>query len=433
MNARNGAGTGAEAGKRLRVALLGEYPVREDAIHGGGVQSVTHVLAHALARRADVECHVVCATRNPAERYRRVGDLHVHFLPRLPLPRLATCRAHDVPRLLRAVRALAPDVVHGQGQDRHGLAAVRCGRPAVVTPHGVIFVESALLKRHALDASGALRKTLLDRTEREIFHRATDMIVISRYLTSIYGPLLTARAHYIENPIEERFFCIERRPERGRLLFAGTVVPRKRVGDLIAAVALLKAQGGRTGARDGEVAAREGEAAARDGEAAGAAGRLASPWLANLQLRIVGPLANPASEAQVRGLVAQHNLNDTVVLTGGVDQETLFDEYARAELLVLSSREETAPQIIAQAMACGLPTVSSAAGGVPHMVRDGETAALFPVGDVAACAEQIRRLLDDDAQRAAMSTRIAAEARERFHPDAVAAKTVAVYRAVLER
>jgi glycosyltransferase involved in cell wall biosynthesis len=394
---------------RLRVALLGEYPVREDAIHGGGVQSVTHVLAHALARRDDVECHVVCATRNPSEPYRRVGDLHVHFLARLPLPRLATSRAHDVPRLLRAVRAIDPDVVHGQGQDRHGLAAVRCGRPAVVTPHGVIFVESALLKRHALDAAGAVRKALLDRTEREIFRRATDMIVISHYLTSIYGGLLTARAHYVENPIEERFFRIERRPERGRLLFAGTVVPRKRVGDLVAAVALLKARPGAAGAQP------------------------APAWLANLRLRIVGPQVDPVSAAQVRGLISEHDLADTVVLTGAVGQEELLDEYARAELLVLSSREETAPQIIAQAMACGLPVVSSAAGGVPHMVRDGETAALFPVGDVAVCAQKIQRLLEDDPGRAAMSARIAAAARERFHPDAVAEKTVAVYREVLER
>ncbi len=402
-----GARAGNRAAGRLRVALLGEYPVREDAIHGGGVQSVTHVLAHALARREDVECHVVCATRNPLEADRRVGNLRVHFLARLPLPRLATSRAHDVPRLVRAVRAIDPDVVHGQGQDRHGLAAVRCGRPAVVTPHGVIFVESALLKRHALDAPGMLRQALLNRTEREIFRRATDMVIISRYLTAIYGPLLTARAHYIENPIEERFFRIERRPERGRLLFAGTVVPRKRVGDLVAAVALLRAQ----------------HAAAGD--------RSAMPrWLAELQLRIVGPLVHPGSEAQVRGLIAEHGLADTVILTGAVSQEDLLDEYARAELLVLSSREETAPQIIAQAMACGLPTVSSAAGGVPHMVRDGETAGLFPVGDVPACAEQIRRLLADDARRVAMSARVAAEARERFHPDAVAEKTVAVYRAV---
>jgi len=415
------AGTTAYAGRRLRVALLGEYPVREDAIHGGGVQSVTHVLAHALARRADIECHVVCATRNPTEPYRQVGALHVHFLPRLPLPRLATCRAHDAPRLVRAVRALAPDIVHGQGQDRHGLAAVRSGRPAVVTPHGVIFVESALLRRHALDVPGMLRKTLLDRTEREIFRRATDMIVISRYLTSIYGALLTARAHYIENPIEERFFRIERRPERGRLLFAGTVVPRKRVGDLVAAVALLKAHGQGAQARRGSTEAPHG----------GTTGRPGSPWLEKLQLRIVGPLVDPVSEAQVRDLVARHHLGDTVVLTGGVAQETLLDEYARAELLVLSSREETAPQIIAQAMACGLPTVSSAAGGVPHMVRDGETALLFPVGDVGACAEQVRRLLADDARRGAMSARIAEEARERFHPDAVAAKTVEVYRQVL--
>ncbi len=382
--------------------MLGEYPVREDAIHGGGVQSVTHTLAHALARRADIECHVVCATRDPHESYRRVGALHVHFVKRPPLPRLATCRAYDVPRLLAAVRAIDPDVVHGQGQDRHGLAAVRSGRPVVVTPHGVIFVESALYKRHALDPIGAVRKYLLDRTEREVFQRSPDMIIISRYLPSVYGSLLTGRTHFIENPIEQRFFELERRPERGRLLFAGTVVPRKRVHDLVAAVAILKQQA--------------------------PSGTERPPvWLDRLQLRIAGPLVVPASERLVRETIARHGLSDTVTLTGALSQKELFEEYARADLLVLASREETAPQIIAQAMACGLPVVSSAVGGVPHMVRDGQTALLFPLGDVEACSVVIARILDDDQLRQAMAARIAAEARERFHPDAVAAKTAAVY------
>jgi glycosyltransferase involved in cell wall biosynthesis len=377
----------------LRVALVGEYPVAEDAIHAGGIQSVTHGLAHALARRDDVECHVVCATRGMPSLERRVGRLHVHFVPRPPLPYLATCRLHDVPRLVRRIRALQPDIVHGQGQDRHGLAAVRCGLPAVVTPHGVIFVESRLLKRHALDAAGAARKHLLDRTELETFRRASDMIIISRYLPDIYGALLTARAHFVENPIDPAFFEIARAPEPGRLLFTGTIVARKQVPDLVAALALRPEPA--------------------------------------LHLRIAGPLSDPASVARVREAIAAHGLAPRVTLTGPLSQTQLLDEYARAEMLLLSSREETAPQVIAQAMACGLPVVAASSGGVPYMVREGETALLFPVGDAAACAARILELHASTELREAIATRGRLEARQRFHPDAVAGQTVAVYRQVL--
>ncbi len=401
------AGDQASAvGSRLRVALVGQYPVAEDAIHEGGIQSVTHVLAHALARRPDVECHVVCAARGVTTTYRRVGALHVHFVPRLPLPRLATCRLHDAPRLVRAIRAIRPDIVHGQGQDRHGLAAVRCGLPAVVTPHGVIYVESRLLKRHALDAIGTLKKHLLDRTEREVFRRASDMIVISPYLPAIYGSLLTARTHFIENPIEEEFFHIARAPEPGRLLFAGTVVPRKCVHNLVRAV--------------GELA-----------RTCDAGSSSCPPWHATLQLRIAGPRADAASDARVRREVEEAGLQKSVVFTGALSQSELLDEYARAQILLLASREETSPQVIAQAMACGLPIVASCVGGVPEMVRDGESALLFPFADACACADRIRRLLDDAPLRETMSAHIREQARQRFHPDAVAEQTVAVYRKIL--
>ncbi len=387
----------------LRVALIGEYPVAEDRIHAGGVQSVTHTLAHALARREDVECHVLCATRGVREPFRQVGDLRVHFVGRPPLPRLVTCHHHDVPRLLRVVRRIAPHVVHGQGQDRHGLAAVKSGLPRVVTPHGVIFVESHLLKKHRFDLIGSLKKHLLDGVEREVFRRSTDMIIISRYLPVAYREMLSARSHFIDNPVQAEFFALERAPQRGRLLFLGTVVPRKRVTDLVRAIAVLKEQ---------------------------EASRAAS-WLADLELRVVGPLVDPACEAEVQRLISEKDLADFVTLTGALSQEEVRQEYRRAEALVLASREETAPQVIAQAMACGLPIVSSAAGGVPYLVRDGETALLFPTGDFQACADRIARLIGNDDLRRQMTERIRVEAQQRFHPDTVAAQTVAVYRQVL--
>jgi glycosyltransferase involved in cell wall biosynthesis len=122
-----------------------------------------------------------------------------------------------------------------------------------------------------------------------------------------------------------------------------------------------------------------------------------------------------------------------VTFCGALSQSELLNEYARAQALVLASREETTPQVIAQAMACGLPTISSAVGGVPHMVSDGMTGLLFPFGNTPMCADQINRLLDDDPLREAMTLRIREEARQRFHPDSVAEQTVSVYREAMAR
>ena len=392
---------------RLRVALVGEYPITEESIQEGGIQSVTYALAHALARRPDIECHVIAAMNGATTNYRRVGELHVHYIRRLNLPRLVTLRIHDVPALVRLIRYINPGIVHGEGQDRHALAALGAGFPMVITPHGVLFIESRMMRRHSLDIAGALKQHLINKMEREVFRRAGDMIIISRYLPQIYGTMLQARTHFIENPIGQDFFQVIRSPERGRLLFVGTVVPRKRVQDIVAAVAQVL---------------RMPEGASSDGQ-----------WKGNLQLRIAGPFLDAGSEALLRSTIESTGLQRQVILLGPVSQGQLIDEYARAQILVLASKEETAPQVIAQAMACGLPTVASAVGGIPAMVRDGETGLLFPFSDTNALAEALFKLLNDSQLRKAMETRIVREGRDRFHPDSVAAQTVAVYREILSR
>ncbi len=392
---------------RLRVALVGEYPISEESIQEGGIQSVTYALAHALARRPDIECHVIAAMNGATTKYRRVGALQVHHIRRLSLPRLVTQRIHDIPALIRLIRSISPDIVHGEGQDRHALAALGAGFATVITPHGVLFIESRMMRRHSLDIAGALKQYLLNDMEREVFRRADDMIIISRYLPQIYRTMLRARTHFIENPIGLEFFQVPRSPEPGRLLFVGTVVPRKRVQDIVAAVA--------------QVLSMPDEASSN------------AQWRSDLQLRIAGPLPDAGSEALLRSTIESTGLRRQVILLGPVSQSQLIDEYARAQILLLASKEETAPQVIAQAMACGLPTVASAVGGIPAMVRDGETGLLFPFSDTRAFAKQLFRLLNDSRLREAIETTIVREGHERFHPDSVAAQTVAVYREILSR
>ncbi|WP_197498665.1 glycosyltransferase family 4 protein [Mycobacterium scrofulaceum] len=383
---------------------MGDYPTDEGAAVQNGVQSVTYTLAHALAARSDIECHVVSAMNGVTTTYRRAGALHVHYVRRLNLPRLVTLRVNDVPRLAAVIRSIDPDVVHGQGQDRHALGALASGAPTIITPHGVLFIESRLLQRSRWDALGALKKRAVANMEREVFRRARDMIVISPYLAQVYGPMLTARCRLIENPIQDDFFRVRRAPEPGRMLFVGTLVPRKSVDHLVRAI--------------GEVANDHGAVANRS-------------WPASLQLRIAGPIADPASEREVRRAIEECGLRERVTLLGPISHEELLDEYGRAQVLLMGSREETTPQAVAQAMACGLPVIASRVGGIPDMVEDGRTALLFPHGDVAACAGHIRRMLDDDAFRTSLERRARAEAEKRFDPKSVAEQTVLAYREVI--
>ena len=84
-------------------------------------------------------------------------------------------------------------------------------------------------------------------------------------------------------------------------------------------------------------------------------------------------------------------------------------------VLAVPSRREPFGRVAAEALACGVPVVAAATGGLPEVVRDGVDGLLYPAGDAAALAERLRRLLDDAALRASMSVAASAGAA-RFLP-----------------
>jgi len=71
--------------------------------------------------------------------------------------------------------------------------------------------------------------------------------------------------------------------------------------------------------------------------------------------------------------------------------------FRAADIYLHSSRADTFPTVVLEAMACGLPVVASAVGGVPEQVIDGETGFLVRSGDVAEMTRRIKQLIDDRA------------------------------------
>jgi colanic acid/amylovoran biosynthesis glycosyltransferase len=109
-----------------------------------------------------------------------------------------------------------------------------------------------------------------------------------------------------------------------------------------------------------------------------------------------GPL-----EQELREEIARLDLQDCVELPGAKPQHEIMEHLAAATAFVLPSvidpdgGMDNLPTVIMEAMAAGLPVVSTSIGGIPEMVIQNETGFLAPPGDVAALASAIERLLDD--------------------------------------
>ena len=92
----------------------------------------------------------------------------------------------------------------------------------------------------------------------------------------------------------------------------------------------------------------------------------------------------------------------------------LGTEYARADMLLITSRMETFGRVAVEAMLAGCPVVSSDAGALPEIVLDGETGLVYRSGEPEHLARQIRKLIDDPALRNAMINRAREYAETRF-------------------
>lgn len=96
-------------------------------------------------------------------------------------------------------------------------------------------------------------------------------------------------------------------------------------------------------------------------------------------------------ESAVRRQIQALGLGANVDLTGPVDD--VWAVLARADVFALPSLSEAYGIAVAEAMAAGLPVVASAVGGVPELVTEGVTGALFPAGDHQALARHLISLL----------------------------------------
>ncbi len=109
----------------------------------------------------------------------------------------------------------------------------------------------------------------------------------------------------------------------------------------------------------------------------------------------------------------------------------MVEEYARCAVLALTSKQETAPVAVAEAMAAARPVVATRVCGVPYMVEEGRSGLLVEYGDTHALAQALTRVLTDEAQRARMGRRAREIAQARFRTDYIAAETHSVYQQIL--
>lgn len=109
-------------------------------------------------------------------------------------------------------------------------------------------------------------------------------------------------------------------------------------------------------------------------------------------------------------------------------QEDVLPLLSVSDVFLLPSAQESFGLAALEAMACGVPVVASAVGGLPEVIEDGVTGYLCPPDALDDMAERAVALLSDDERRRAMGQEAARQVRERFCEDRIVPQYEACYR-----
>jgi glycosyltransferase involved in cell wall biosynthesis len=113
------------------------------------------------------------------------------------------------------------------------------------------------------------------------------------------------------------------------------------------------------------------------------------------QLYCAGSLdRDPATANAVKDRIARLALTGRVTLLGEVADDVLYELYAQTDIFVLATHMEGYGMALTEALARGLPVVSTTAGAVPETVP-GDAGTLVPPGDSRALADALAGLMDD--------------------------------------
>jgi D-inositol-3-phosphate glycosyltransferase len=391
----------------MRIAMVSEHASPLAALGGvdAGGQNV-HVaeLSAALARRGHEV--VVYTRRDNADLAERVDTpvgytvVHVPAGPATTLPKdELLVHMPDFGRFLaRQWNDEAPDIAHAHFW-MSGIATLRAARrchvPAVQTFHALGVVK----RRHQgeQDTSPPARLALeqsVAQTADWVAATCTDEVF---ELVRLGRP--RSRTSVIPCGVDlDRFHPGPARPRRRirRIVSVGRLVPRKGFDILIRAMAAIP---------DAELLIVGGPEASK--------------------------LSSDPEARRLSTLAAEVGVSQRVRLCGSVSRVEMPEVLRSADVVACTPWYEPFGIVPVEAMACGVPVLATAVGGMLDTVVDGMTGVLVPPKDPQACANALNSMLSDPARLAAWGAAGRQRAQARYSWDRIAADSEKMYQRVL--
>jgi glycosyltransferase involved in cell wall biosynthesis len=154
----------------------------------------------------------------------------------------------------------------------------------------------------------------------------------------------------------------------------------------------------------------------------------------DFKAQIVGE--NGEHTEKLKYLIKKYSLEKKVLLAGSMTQNSLFHEYHNSDVFCLPCRvlengdRDGIPNVMVEAMSCGLPVVSTDISGIPEIISNGENGVLVEPEDASALADSMQKICTDRAFAERLSKAGLKTAQENFNGKASAGKLYQLFETV---
>ncbi|MEO7045368.1 MAG: glycosyltransferase family 4 protein [Ferruginibacter sp.] len=297
------------------------------------------------------------------------------------------------PSILKGqIKEFQPDIIHFEEGNSFLLIKSRgiAHKPYLLTVHGMAFAEGRAQKKIS-DKINLFYNGLL-----QVMLHPKNIIHISDYSLKMHPPSESGNTEVISNAISSSFFNLKGKAKtENLLLYIGVLNERKNILLLLKALSAL---------REKQI---------------------------NYKLTVLGGFVDKEYEEIILNYINAHKLNALVEMKGWANQSEVQRYIEMADILVLPSRQETLPMVIAECMAASKPVIASDVGGISEMVINKTSGLVFINEDLNDLEKALEKLYNNDTEIKEMGINANKIALEKYHCDTIADKTISFYKKIL--
>ena len=351
----------------MKIIQIGSFPIDSKTIQGG-VEASVYGLARMQAMTNEVIVVDVPRHELKKDEVEKLGSIKVfRFSARSGTNYTSLFR---IPKIVSIIRSLQVDICHIHTTSLFTLVLYVflkfLGIKIVVTIHGLAYKEKQNVWRKRKSIRNFIKYLSHSFTEFLFLSICPQFIVDTHYVEETILKYKKEKkllrcpiCKVIPQGINNDFFELERTAQPGLLLSVGSISKRK--GHLFLIESMVKI------VKDNPT----------------------------VKLDILGALSDKDYYTQMQHSIKEKGLENHITIYPNIGYDEMLKFYTSAELFVLHTEEESQGIVFCEAMAIGLPIVSTNVGGVPWIVSNTKNGLLSEFGNIDLFAENIIELIRD--------------------------------------